>query len=495
MKLFQRLLVAPAALGLIAPMAATATELNINEVSNYSETSAETQSISAFSDVYPTDWAYQALNDLRKRSGCSAATPRGSMTRYEAAALLNKCLSNISQVTEEEQSLIDEFSSELAVIQGRLDVLENNLDGVEAGVFSTTTKLSGLTTFVIGGVETNNIDDTNRTESVTFNYDTRIALDTSFTGDDLLKTVLRSGNFNANDPFGTSGISTLETAFISADDQLAVHRNYYQFPIGEDLTATLGAVVRQDDMLGVWPSAYPSESVLDSLTYAGARAAYNLSMGQGAGLTYAKDNISASLLFVSENGDRAISDNTNDGGLLTAQGSDDLTTQIAWIGDEGLTLAAAYTVSDGGNDANAALEQDFTAFGLSAVYETDFDSDLVPSSISAGMGWESPDIKDSVDEPTNSIEDKRTWTIGLLWSDAFEEGNTLGFGIGTSDANHANSGHKEDVGYDDPLAYELFYQMTISDNVTVTPAMFVQQRDGQHLDDVVGGLVKTTFNF
>ena len=37
MKLFQRLLVAPAALGLLAPIAANATEVNLNEISNYSD--------------------------------------------------------------------------------------------------------------------------------------------------------------------------------------------------------------------------------------------------------------------------------------------------------------------------------------------------------------------------------------------------------------------------------------------------------------------------
>ena len=37
MKLFQRLLVAPAALGLMAPITANATEVNLNEISNYSD--------------------------------------------------------------------------------------------------------------------------------------------------------------------------------------------------------------------------------------------------------------------------------------------------------------------------------------------------------------------------------------------------------------------------------------------------------------------------
>ncbi len=37
MKLFQRLLVAPATLGLLAPLSVNATEVNLNEISNYSD--------------------------------------------------------------------------------------------------------------------------------------------------------------------------------------------------------------------------------------------------------------------------------------------------------------------------------------------------------------------------------------------------------------------------------------------------------------------------
>ena len=37
MKLFQRLLVAPAALGLFSPLAANATEVYLNDISNYSD--------------------------------------------------------------------------------------------------------------------------------------------------------------------------------------------------------------------------------------------------------------------------------------------------------------------------------------------------------------------------------------------------------------------------------------------------------------------------
>ena len=69
MKLVQQLLVAHSALGLLAPLAvvkspaAHAAELNINGVSDYAATASgnsleQVTSVTQFSDVYPTDWAY-----------------------------------------------------------------------------------------------------------------------------------------------------------------------------------------------------------------------------------------------------------------------------------------------------------------------------------------------------------------------------------------------------------------------------------------------------
>ena len=119
MKLLQQLLVTPAALGLLLPIAATGAELNVSSSSN---SEASTNQIKNFSDIHPSDWTYQALTSLHKRHDCGIAGPTGSMTRYEAAALLNKCLESVAQVNEEEQSLIDEFRFELAVIKSRVDL-------------------------------------------------------------------------------------------------------------------------------------------------------------------------------------------------------------------------------------------------------------------------------------------------------------------------------------------------------------------------------------
>ena len=77
MKLFQQLLVAPAALGLLAT-GANAAELNINGVSDYAASADQVTSVTQFSDVYPTDWAYQALAGLVETYGCVAGYPNGT---------------------------------------------------------------------------------------------------------------------------------------------------------------------------------------------------------------------------------------------------------------------------------------------------------------------------------------------------------------------------------------------------------------------------------
>ena len=75
MKFVQQLLEASAALGLIAS-AAQATELNINGVSDYAASADQVTSVTQFSDVYPTDWAYQALANLVETYGCVAGYPQ-----------------------------------------------------------------------------------------------------------------------------------------------------------------------------------------------------------------------------------------------------------------------------------------------------------------------------------------------------------------------------------------------------------------------------------
>merc|ERR1711966_413966 len=77
--------------------------------------------------------------------------------------------------------------------------------------------------------------------ATSFNYDLKLFLDTSFTGKDLLRTVLRSGNFG-NSAFGGNGyvgLDGLEVAFQEPNgaNSVDVNRLFYQFPVGSSFTA------------------------------------------------------------------------------------------------------------------------------------------------------------------------------------------------------------------------------------------------------------------
>ena len=156
MKLFQQLLLAPAALGLVAPLGAMAADLNMDGVNKYATSRDQVTSITQFSDVQPTDWAYQALSNLIERYGCVAGYPNGtfrgqhSLSRWEAAALLNACLDRVTEITDELRRLMKEFEKELAITKARVDGLEAKVGELEATQFSTTTKLTGVVRFVMG---------------------------------------------------------------------------------------------------------------------------------------------------------------------------------------------------------------------------------------------------------------------------------------------------------------------------------------------------------
>jgi hypothetical protein len=487
MKLFQQLLVAPAALGLMAPVAVSAAEVNLDGVNQYA-TQEQVTSISQFSDVRPTDWAYQALSNLIERYGCVAGYPNGTykgqqaMTRYEAAALLNACLDRVTEVTDELKRLMAEFEKELAVLKGRVDGLEAKVSELEANQFSTTTKLNGQATMVLGGAGNTGFGD-----NVTVNYDVQLNFDTSFTGKDLLRTRLRAGNF-ADSVFG-KGNTLMEIAFQedagvdAGGDIVGINRLFYKFPIADGFTATVGAKVRQDDMLAIWPSAYPADTILDLFTYAGARAAYSLNLGAGVGLSWQKDGFSISANYVSN--ENAAADAT------VGVGEDYTATVQLGYAAESWGAAFAYTYAD-----FQGFGDGLNAFGLSG-YWSPLTAAWAPS-ISAGFGF-----SDQGNAFRRSSDDAWSWMVGLQWGDAFMKGNSLGMAIGS--AGSFASGKCSRFGGQnctnsiwvpegqETLAYELWYKFQVTDNISVTPAFFWIGNDG--VDDTFGGLVKTTFKF
>jgi hypothetical protein len=585
MKLFQKLLLAPAALGLMAPVAASAADLNVAGVRQYTTSEEQVTSITQFSDVKPTDWAYQALSNLIERYGCVAGYPNGTykggqaMTRWEAAALLNACLDRITEVTDELKRLMKEFEKELAVLKGRVDSLEAKVGELEATQFSTTTKLKGIATFVLGansfsgtnaGQQFNNTPYTTANNVVnygatTFNYDLKLNFDTSFTGKDLLRTTLRAGNFyNANGTAANAygaGLAALElptNQYAGAGGQNVViaNRLFYNFPVGDELSLTAGALVRMDDagMLGLWPSVYPADTVLDNFTYAGAPGAYNTvyGLGSGAGFVYSPKflkGLTISQNYVSANAYNGNSGTPNPsgansgGGVWTGGAQSTAVSQIGYVGDKtpliggSYGLAFAYTFSQnmalpigtpmasgysntgyGGNSSNN--------YGLSGYWKPE-KAGLVPS-ISWGFGGST--INTGVLYNSNAQSTRvsgittASWMVGLQWDDAFIKGNALGMGVGqapfvtqagsmsagTPRFNTAAAGQGGQSGaYDSNYLWEWWYKFQVTDNISITPAIYyISNYNGQYgqvnqttgstsgaADNLFGGLLKTTFKF
>ncbi len=135
MKLFKSLLIAPATLGLLAPMSANATEINLNEISSYSDIeTVEFENSFSFDD------------------------------------------SNENSLLAGGEGLVDDHSHD--------------------GSFSETTTASFSADFVLGSTDTDDGSSTasDLDDSIMFGYGFQIDLNTSFTGEDSLDISLDAGS-------------------------------------------------------------------------------------------------------------------------------------------------------------------------------------------------------------------------------------------------------------------------------------------------------------
>jgi hypothetical protein len=84
-----------------------------------------------YSDLQPTDWAYQAIQNLNSRYGCLAGYPNGTLnpgadaTRNEVFALTNHCLDNITQFyTQADAQLGASLRAQIGATNKRVTTLE-----------------------------------------------------------------------------------------------------------------------------------------------------------------------------------------------------------------------------------------------------------------------------------------------------------------------------------------------------------------------------------
>tara|TARA_A100001388_G_scaffold239191_1_gene194310 strand:+ start:233 stop:718 length:486 start_codon:yes stop_codon:yes gene_type:complete len=148
MKLFKRLLVAPATLGLIAPIYTSANEINFTDLSKYSS-SREVKNIREFN-----------------------------------------------------------HPKQIAVDKSNLESFESILDNFEAGSFSSTTTMSSSVSFVIGAIDNDFVYNSTETGAVTTHYSYDLDLNTSFNGNDNLYVGIEAGNVGTELLLDSTNIAT-----------------------------------------------------------------------------------------------------------------------------------------------------------------------------------------------------------------------------------------------------------------------------------------------
>ena len=322
MKLFKSLLVAPATLGLLAPMSATANEINLADLSGYSS-SEEIQSVSDFN-----------------------------------------------------------AAKEIAVTNSRVDGLEAKFNNFEAGAFSETTTASFSADFAIGAVDGKGVTTsiTDGDESLQAVYGFQIDLTTSFTGEDSLDISIDAGNGVAA-ATGVTGTPLAEFDLNGGSDALTVDGVSYTFPLGSKTTVIVGDNT-DGSVMFTTACAYggPSNTLDDcgnvnaGITNGGLAIGASFDVGNGftaavgyagdetglmtkekvdaygANLAYSADNYGLSLTYgVLESG-------TNENTYTAFNGYYSL--------DNGISISAGYEVGDIGGAAASADESEAYFIGV-----------------------------------------------------------------------------------------------------------------------------------
>ncbi|AUB40374.1 Carbohydrate-selective porin OprB [Nostoc flagelliforme CCNUN1] len=527
-------------------------QTTIDQVNRYSNegtqnnSQSQVTSVSQFSDVQPTDWAFQALQSLVERYGCIAgypnATYRGNraLTRYEFAAGLNACLDRVNEliatatadlVTKQDlatlQRLQEEFSAELATLRGRVDSLEARTAELEANQFSTTTKLVGEAIFAVSDAFGGNTGDANNT---VFQNRVRLDLQTSFTGRDVLHTRLAAGNAqafslrdNAGNPLNVlnsvdaEGTQTFQVGAGNGGNSVNIDRLTYEAPIGPAqvyLAASGGrhshyAAVNnpyffdQTDGGNGALSTFASESPIYRIG-GGAGIALNLPLGQGGGIL-GNSSITAGYL-ASQANDPGI--NNLSSGLTN--GNYAALGQLNFSVGDRLALAATYVhgynagagslfnsgstsnpeiVAVGTGQANTLLGAGSSnSYGVSAAFRP---SDKL--SVSGFVSYH--DVTGF-----GADDDYEAWSYGagVALADFGKQGNVLGFFAGAQPYSFNRTGLPAGVvGNDIPYQFEGFYKYRVSDNISVTPGVIWLTSPGQNSenDDAIIGTLRTTFTF
>ena len=486
---------------------------------------SQVTNVNQLRDVSPADWAYEALRSLVDRYGCIAGYPdqtyRGnkSLSRYEFAAGLNACLSQIERLIASSEAviredidtlnrLVQEFEAELAALGGRVDDLEGRTAFLEDNQFSTTTKLVGEVVFNLAQAFGDDVD-----AQVVFIDRVRLQFVSSFTGKDKLFTRLTGGNI-ANSFQDETGTREGRFAFdVAAGNNIVIDRLHYVFPVGDDLKVTaragLGAHHFYADVFNDGLNAGGGANNALS-AFAERNPLYRQGIGRlttGVGLTYdLGDKIDIAAGYLAPNG----SDPSDGNGLFN--GSYSAMGQIGFkpIDDLrfGVNYVRTFDTQAGGLFANTGTNlgnlngldgvSGITLAGNSSTSDSigaQFQWDLLPG-VSL-RGWFSYTDVEIAGQGDGEI---LNYAGVLAFPDLGKEGNLGAIIVGAEPyltSFDLDGGGEADFEDDVPFRVEAFYRYQINSNVSLTPGVIWLSSPNQDNDnsDIFIGALRTTFRF
>ncbi|QMS91034.1 iron uptake porin [Nostoc edaphicum CCNP1411] len=511
---------------------------NVAQLSEAQESNNMSQvtSVSQFSDVQPTDWAFQALQSLVERYGCIAGYPnstyRGNraLTRYEFAAGLNACLDRVNEliatatadlVSKQDlatlQRLQEEFSAELATLRGRVDALEARTSELEANQFSTTTKLVGEAIFNVSQafgdtVADQDADPNNNPDlesNTVFSNRVRLNLYSSFTGTDQLQIRLNAGNIINNS--GQTGTLMSRLGFEeNTGNDVVIDKVNYAFNFGDAIRVKLDVTGAElyENVNNFNPDF--SSSGRGAISRYGRFSPIYRQGADGAGLTVTfnpKGAISLSAAYLSNDANSPTTsgiDPDENNGLFNGDSTifGQLTFQPSQALNIGLTYARSYqedpnvfgsTGSFLANDPFGGGRIDSNHYGVQANFR--------PSSKLTVGGWAGfSNVEARTGAAAGQSADVFYWAATLGLKDFGREGSLLGFIFGQSPrvtSSEFAPGGVEQEDLDTSYHAEALYRLKVSDNISVTPGLLVifnpDHNDAN--DTVYVGTLRTTFSF
>ena len=389
------------------------------------------------------------------------------------------------------KTFISDTNEDIAILKGRVDGLEAQQNDIEAGAFSSTTTMDGKA--IMWGGTVDGIDNLGAglTETVQTGYTYTMNLNTSFTGDDNLYVRLKGGANGGT--WGTKETYHIDTK--NTSDAFNVDKIWYQFPVGESITAFIGPRIENYYMY-VTPSIY-QPGALKSMKL-GGNSNFGASTDVGMGFKYETDGgfaVASNIVDKSADGAGTLEGTS---GLLGKYSTRKWDTQVAYTTDRwhiSATLSDAQNWTSQSYNATslaAAMkgsDGDTTGYALRAYWRPDNSGSATPE-ISVGY-----DIKTADTPAESAAKEADSYFIGLTWRDMFRAEDRIGFGVTqplkVTECNGTCASTEVD-----PLVWEAYYAFKPNDSMEIRPAVFGgTDVEDSTLDDIFGVVVTTSFKF